>query len=144
MHSQQFSIIAQLLYMIDTTLVKISVGLLLLRFATSIYRYIIYASMIFISLWKTACIFIVIFWCRPVGHAWYIILGQQGSCLSEEIAKNLTSAFSIIDIFFNLDFGLFIPVPMLWHLKISKGAKTGVYLILGLSTVLVLSSLMTL
>jgi len=129
----KYQTLCELFYIADTALIKCSVGFLLLRITPNgakTYRYILYVSMVVLSLWTIITFFIILFQCRPVSFAWDQRSGK-GHCTPSTSIANAGYAFSAMDILFDWLFAL-LPVPMLWDVKMSIQVKASLILILGL------------
>ncbi|TVY27410.1 hypothetical protein LHYA1_G004176 [Lachnellula hyalina] len=129
----KYQTLAELFYIPETAIIKLSVGFLLLRITPNgakVYRYIIFTSMIILSLWTIISFFIVLFQCYPVSYAWDQTSGK-GTCKDAIVVVNAAYAFSAMDILFDWGFAL-LPLPMLWDIKMSLQVKMSLLLILGL------------
>ena len=111
------------------TLLKLSIGLLLLRIVVERkYTYSIKISMIVVSLWSPAELLFVIFQCRPVQYQWdYTIEG--GFCTGN--FKNAAIAFSVMSILTDLFYAI-LPILVLWPLKMKLQSKISIGFVLSL------------
>ncbi|KAF8860532.1 hypothetical protein BDZ45DRAFT_619535, partial [Acephala macrosclerotiorum] len=125
------------IYVLATLFIKLSVGILLLRIAAfSMYRYILWVSMVIMTIWSTVSIALLLAQCRPLSLSWdptWAPSSGRGSCMDRKVFTNVGYAFSAMDIFFDWVFAI-IPVPMLWGLQMSKPIKCSLCIILGLGT----------
>jgi hypothetical protein len=128
----KYATIGQLFYIVGTTVVKFSVAVLLARIApTPFYRYLLWFLAVSMSMYNFLMFFICVFQCQPYSYTWTRMLGGPGSCMSEQVIINMAYTFSALDIFFNFAFGL-LPIPMLWNVQMTRGAKACLYFVLGL------------
>ncbi|TVY17486.1 hypothetical protein LARI1_G004529 [Lachnellula arida] len=129
----KYQTLAELFYIPETAFIKLSVGFLLLRITpdgAKFYRYVIFGSLGFLSLWTIISFFIVLFQCHPVSYVWDKTSGK-GSCKDAVTVVKAAYAFSAMDIFFDWGFAL-LPLPMLWDIKMSLQVKMSLFAILGL------------
>ena len=111
-----------LLYTLITGLIKISICLLYFKLFTisSWTRYAIYGTVMFIFLYSTIGILIIIFACRPLNTLWDLL--ETGTCLNTaDTATALASLNIVADVFI-----LSIPVPDVLGLQLPLKQKLGV------------------
>ncbi|KAI1101962.1 hypothetical protein F4804DRAFT_314549 [Jackrogersella minutella] len=116
-------------------LIKLSIGIFLLRLATQKrYRYTLYASIVIITIWSIVLFFWNIFQCNPVPAQWdYTILANDPTshCVSADEIVNAAYALSVMTILSDWMYAL-LPIPMLWKVKMTLQAKLTVVFVLGL------------
>ncbi|OBT98391.1 hypothetical protein VE01_03129 [Pseudogymnoascus verrucosus] len=129
-NAAKYLIIGELIYIIDSGFIKISVGLLLLRLAVvPIHRYILHASIYILALWTTVTFLIVAFQCRPLSLAWNPASGT-GTCMAAISITRLGYAFSALDIGSDFLYA-FLPVAMLWNIQMTWKLKFSICIVLS-------------
>lgn len=123
------------MYIPEVTLIKISVFILLLKLVPKpIYRWILWMAALTMMAFNFAVWILVLSQCRPVSYRWnqyYFDPSIEGKCFSSTTVVNLGYAFSALDIFYNVFFGL-IPIPMLWHVQTTWRTKIPIFIVLSL------------
>lgn len=111
--------------------IKLSIGFFLLRLAVQKrYLYTIYGTMFVVLIWSLALWFWDIFQCSPVQAQWdYTIPNLK--CVSAQEVVNAAYALSVMTIVTDWLFAL-LPIPMIWHVKMTSQAKATVVVVLGL------------
>jgi hypothetical protein len=136
-----FKWLAQVFYVMIAVLVKLIVGLLLLRICSQ-YRWqrlTIYTLFGVVAAFNAFYIFIVIFQCRPVEFYWFryqVNSKMRGKCNNKKLAE----IPSYISLFLNIvsDFTLaLLPVSFVWRSKMEIKQKISVVAVLGLGSMLV-------
>ena len=118
-------------YIANMMFVKLSIGIFLLRIAMQKrYKYIIWASLVVITLWSLALFFWDVFQCNPVEKQWDYTIAT-GHCVSVSEVVTAAYALSVMTIITDWLFAL-LPIPMVWNVKMTKQAKATVIAILGL------------
>ena len=120
--------------------IKLSIGFFLLRLAVQKrYLYTIYGTMFVVLIWSLALWFWDIFQCSPVPAQWdYTIPNLR--CVSAQEVVNAAYSLSVMTIVTDWLFAL-LPIPMIWHVKMSPQAKATVFVVLGLGVLWVISAL---
>ncbi|KAI0884257.1 uncharacterized protein GGS22DRAFT_21179 [Annulohypoxylon maeteangense] len=130
-----YQAIATATYVLNMWLIKLSIGIFLLRLATQKrYKYTLYASIVIVSIWSVVLFFWNIFQCNPVAAQWdYTILANDPTshCVSADEIVDAAYALSVMNILSDWMYAL-IPIPMLWSVKMSAQAKLTVVVVLGL------------
>ncbi|KAI3399330.1 hypothetical protein diail_7285 [Diaporthe ilicicola] len=118
-------------YVLNMMLIKLSIGFFLLRLAVQRrYLYTIYSTMLVVLIWSLALWFWDIFQCSPVQAQWdYTIPNLK--CVSAQDVVNAAYALSVMTILTDWLFAL-LPIPMIWHVKMTAQAKATVVVVLGL------------
>ncbi|KAL2280435.1 hypothetical protein FJTKL_12655 [Diaporthe vaccinii] len=118
-------------YVLNMMFIKLSIGFFLLRLAVQKrYLYTIYGTMFVVLIWSLALWFWDIFQCSPVQAQWdYTIPNLR--CVSAQEVVNAAYALSVMTIVTDWLFAL-LPIPMIWHVKMSPQAKATVFVVLGL------------
>ncbi|KAH7041413.1 uncharacterized protein B0I36DRAFT_282345 [Microdochium trichocladiopsis] len=124
----------EVFYCVNIIPVKISIGLMLVRIAKNrkVYVYIQYGVMaMFTTMNVIACGFII-FHCSPVAAAWDLSLLQKGGrCNPQDWLVNVYYATTAVNIFTDW-VTAFMPIPLLWNVKLNRNAKISVAGVLGL------------
>ncbi|KAI1377203.1 hypothetical protein F4677DRAFT_48593 [Hypoxylon crocopeplum] len=130
-----YQALATATYVLNMWLIKLSIGIFLLRLATqNRYRYTLYASIIVVGIWSIVLFFWNIFQCNPVAAQWdYTILenDKNSHCVSADEIVNAAYALSVMNIVSDWLYAL-MPIPMLWKVKMTTQAKMTVVVVLGL------------
>ncbi|KAL7625289.1 hypothetical protein AAE478_004505 [Parahypoxylon ruwenzoriense] len=130
-----FQALATATYILNMWLIKLSIGIFLLRLASqNRYKYTIYGSLIIVSIWSIVLFFWNMFQCNPVTAQWdYTILRNDPSshCVSADEIVNAAYALSVMNVLSDWLYAL-IPIPMLWKVKMTAQAKLTVVVVLGL------------
>ncbi|GAP82506.2 putative integral membrane family protein [Rosellinia necatrix] len=131
----KYQALATASYVSNMWLIKLSIGLFLFRLAArERYRYILGASIAVVGIWSLALFFWNIFQCSPVPAQWdYTILERvPGSrCVSVDEIVNAAYALSALTILSDWLYAL-LPIPMIWHVKMTVQAKWSVIAVLSL------------
>ncbi|KAH7264007.1 hypothetical protein B0J15DRAFT_524192 [Fusarium solani] len=118
-------------YVLDMMFIKLSIGVFLLRLSVKpVYTWIIWISLVIITIWSTVIFFWNMFQCSPVEKQWdFRITG--GHCVSADQIVSAAYAISAMTIVSDWLYAI-LPIPMLWTVKMTKTAKATVIVILGL------------
>ncbi|CAJ2507665.1 Uu.00g088510.m01.CDS01 [Anthostomella pinea] len=131
----KYQALATATYVLNMWLIKLSIGIFLLRFAVhKRYRYTLYISIVVVGIWSLVLFFWNIFQCNPVPAQWdYTILETDSSahCASVDDVIHAAYALSTMTILSDWLYAL-LPIPLIWSLKMTAQAKLTVILILGL------------
>lgn len=130
-----YQALATATYVLNMWLIKLSIGIFLLRLASQKrYKYILYISIIIITIWSIVLFFWNIFQCSPVAAQWdYTILQNDPNahCVSVDEIVNAAYALSVMTVLTDWLYAL-LPIPMVWGVKMTMQAKLTVVVILGL------------
>ncbi|KAI1411925.1 hypothetical protein F5Y13DRAFT_190923 [Hypoxylon sp. FL1857] len=130
-----YQALATATYVLNMWLIKLSIGIFLLRLATqNRYKYTLYASIVIVSIWSVVLFFWNIFQCNPVAAQWdYTILQKDPNshCVSPDEIVSAAYALSVMSIVSDWLYAL-LPIPMLWTVKMTAQAKLTVVVVLGL------------
>ncbi|KAI0205402.1 hypothetical protein F4808DRAFT_283246 [Astrocystis sublimbata] len=122
-------------YVLNMWLIKLSIGLFLLRLAVQkVYKWILWVSIIIVGIWTLALFFWNIFQCYPVEAQWdYTILESDSSsrCVSPDEIVNAAYALSALTVLSDWLYAL-LPIPMIWNAKMTAQAKWSVIAVLSL------------
>ncbi|KAK4188358.1 hypothetical protein QBC35DRAFT_206285 [Podospora australis] len=116
-----------------SALVRSSIAVFLLRIATAkLHRWIIYGNLVCVWLLTIVYFFIVIFQCSPSSYFYEQVLDPSaGVCVDNDIVPQVTIAHSVTSAL--TDFILaFLPIAILWHVKLNKRTKAGVATLLSM------------
>ncbi|KAJ4339180.1 hypothetical protein N0V87_003354 [Didymella glomerata] len=127
----KLNFITQPIYLFAIGLVKISVGLFLLRIAVRpLYRRIIIGIMAFMAFYTTGCFFTLILQCTNLAVQWDHTV--KATCWSAHTIKTLSYVNVSLNILTDLLFSVVIPIPLLWSVQMNKRQKSSLMCILGL------------
>ncbi|KAH7033150.1 uncharacterized protein B0I36DRAFT_383072 [Microdochium trichocladiopsis] len=133
-NSLKWQALATATYILNMWLIKMSIGLFLLRIATQKrYRYTLYGALGVVTVWSLVLFFWNIFQCNPVEAQWDLqILANDPNarCVSPEEVVKGAYALSVMTILSDWLFAL-LPIPMVWSVKMSLQAKVTVMAVLG-------------
>ncbi|TDZ49809.1 hypothetical protein CTRI78_v007810 [Colletotrichum trifolii] len=127
--------ICELLYIMSTCLLKISVGYFLLR--VSIRRshvWILRTLMLGTILFGTAYFFMVTFQCVPVSTYWDETPRVEGKCFNDRIVIIMTFTASIINCLADWSFGI-LPLFIVWSLSLPKRTRFLAFAILSFAAI---------
>lgn len=94
----QWQALATATYVIDMMFIKLSIGVFLLRLAVqNAYRYILWGSLVVVSIWSTVLFFWNIFQCDPVAAQWDYTLENE-KCVSVDEIVSAAYALSVMTI----------------------------------------------
>ncbi|KAI0377982.1 hypothetical protein F5Y04DRAFT_263226 [Hypomontagnella monticulosa] len=131
----KYQALATATYVLNMWLIKLSIGIFLLRLASQKrYKYTLYASIVIVGIWSIVLFFWNIFQCNPVAAQWdYTILQNDPNarCVSADEIVNAAYALSVMNILSDWLYAL-LPIPMLWKVKMTAQAKLTVVVVLGL------------
>ncbi|KAM3086298.1 hypothetical protein ACMFMG_000434 [Clarireedia jacksonii] len=125
--------LSSLAYMTTTAMLKISVGLLLLRVVDTkpFYKFFIWISIGIISIWTLITFITGLIQC-PLRADWSPLI--PSACLPPNVVANFGYSLLAETIFFDWVFAL-LPIPILWNIKMSYRLKISVAAILSLGVV---------
>lgn len=113
-------------------MVRTSVALFLLRVSAEYsHKWIIIGNLIVFWIVTIVFTFVVTFQCDPPSYFYSQVLGLEGRCLDISLVPNVTIAHSVIGAMCDLVFA-FLPIAMLWNVRLNKSTKYSVALLLGL------------
>ncbi|KAI3325038.1 hypothetical protein HD806DRAFT_463794 [Xylariaceae sp. AK1471] len=131
----KYQALATASYVLNMWLIKLSIGLFLLRLAVQKrYKYMLGISIIVVSIWSLALFFWNIFQCSPVPAQWdYTILtsNPKSHCVPVDEIVSAAYALSALAILSDWLYAL-IPIPMIWQAKMTAQAKWSVIAVLSL------------
>jgi len=115
----------------STTLVKVSVGFMLLRIAgkKSYARWVIITLMTFMALYTIAGTFTIVFQCNNPRMLWDPTL--KPVCMPPPTLRGLAYFNAAVAIFTDVLFAIIIPVTLLWNVQMHRRTKIGVLATLG-------------
>ncbi|KAI0012750.1 hypothetical protein F4779DRAFT_625669 [Xylariaceae sp. FL0662B] len=131
----KYQALATATYVSNMWLIKLSIGIFLLRLANhKRYTYTLYASIAIVTVWSLVLFFWNIFQCDPVEAQWdYTILKNvpDSHCVSTDEIINAAYALSVMTILSDWLYAL-LPIPMIWNVKMTAQAKLTVVVVLGM------------
>ncbi|KAK3695250.1 integral membrane protein [Podospora appendiculata] len=124
--------LCEIIYPPLSALIRSSIAVFLLRIATAkAHRYIIYTALVFVWVLSIAYFFIVLFQCSPTSFFYDQVISESGTCIEADIVPRATLAHSVVNA--TADFILaLLPVAILWRVKLNKGTKVGIAVLLGI------------
>ncbi|KAH8732978.1 hypothetical protein GQ44DRAFT_781737 [Phaeosphaeriaceae sp. PMI808] len=129
----KLNFITQPLYLFAICLVKVSVGLFLLRIAVQpFYRKLIIGIMSFMSFYTIGCFFTIMFQCTDLRVQWDRTV--NGTCWTTFTLKALSYTNQTLNIATDFAFSIGIPMPMLWGVQMNRRQKGSLIGIFGLGT----------
>ncbi|OBR14678.1 Integral membrane family protein [Colletotrichum higginsianum IMI 349063] len=132
--AMKMSFVSQPLYLATICLVKLAVGSSLLRIASKkLYKNLIIGVMALMTVYTIACIFVgtpILLQCTDVRIFWDF--NVRATCWDVATIKGLSYANSSVNILTDLLFGVAIPAPMLWSLKVPSRVRMSLLIVLGL------------
>jgi hypothetical protein len=110
----QWQIFGQLIYIIVSVFVKLSIAILLLRLSPSLsYRIIVWASASILTISNIAGFILILAHCIPFSYFWdRYIPGHEGRCMPDEPLTNFGYFVLATTILVDWIFAL-LPIPML-------------------------------
>lgn len=127
--------ICELLYIVSTCLLKISVGFLLLRITIErMHVYILRILMLGTVLFGSTYFFMVMFQCRPIPTFWDDSPRAPGKCWNDRIVLIMTYTAAAINCLADWAFGI-LPIFIVWSLNLPFKSKMLVMLILGFAAI---------
>ncbi|KAI8625124.1 hypothetical protein F5Y19DRAFT_272758 [Xylariaceae sp. FL1651] len=131
----KYQALATASYISNMWLIKLSIGLFLLRLAVQKrYKYILGISIVVVGVWSLVLFFWNLFQCSPVSAQWdYTILASnpKSHCVSADEVVSAAYALSALTILSDWLYAL-IPIPLIWQVKMTPQAKLTVIAVLGL------------
>ncbi|KAE8447097.1 hypothetical protein EG329_011081 [Mollisiaceae sp. DMI_Dod_QoI] len=124
--------ICELLYVVSTTVTKLSIAAYFLRLSSKRYqRMVVYVTTAVVLIFSTMYFFFLIFQCSPTSDFWTQFLGVHGKCLSAEVLSSVTYAHCAMSALTDWSFGI-LPIFFVWKMKMNPRTKLSVVLILSL------------
>ncbi|PKS05246.1 hypothetical protein jhhlp_008617 [Lomentospora prolificans] len=118
-------------YVLDMMFIKLSIGIFLLRLAVQkVYKYILWGSLVVVTIWSVVIFFWDIFQCNPVAAQWDYTI-PKFTCVSAAQIVSAAYSISVMTILSDWLYAL-LPIPMLWSVEMTKQTKITVIIILGL------------
>ncbi|PVH93122.1 hypothetical protein DM02DRAFT_249370 [Periconia macrospinosa] len=130
-----FWFFCEIFYTISTSLLKIAVGLFLLRIAVKrLHIWIIWTIMVIAGLVGTTYTMVVIFQCRPISYWWTLDPTAHGSCIPATLIMNFTFSVSALNSFADWTFGL-LPILIIKDLQMKRRVKIVVSGVIALAAI---------
>ncbi|OLN97002.1 hypothetical protein CCHL11_02071 [Colletotrichum chlorophyti] len=127
--------ICELLYIISTCLLKISIGYFLLRVSIRpTHIWILRALMVATVLFGTTYFFMVTFQCVPVSTFWVESPRVEGKCFNDRVVVVMTLTASIINCLADWSFGI-LPLFIVWSLSLPKRTRLLAFGILSFAAI---------
>ncbi|KAJ0422738.1 hypothetical protein BJY00DRAFT_310752 [Aspergillus carlsbadensis] len=135
-------LIGEILYLVATYLVKVSIAFTLFRIVTATrYRYTIYAFIITGAIITTIACFWALFLCNPVNHFWDRFRGSVGSCKPIHTLMAVHFVQASWTLISDLTLGLVIPGLVLWGSLMERRTKVFVWFLLALGSVAAIATI---
>ncbi|KAJ5105462.1 hypothetical protein NUU61_002809 [Penicillium alfredii] len=126
----QLNFATQVIYLWGVGLVKVAIGLFLLRFAPRRgYRIFIWSVIVFMMLYTTICFFTEIFQCKDIRAIWDMTV--KSKCFTPKQLLELSYVNAGFNVLTDVVFAI-LPIFMLRHLQVNKRVKASLICILGL------------
>jgi hypothetical protein len=124
--------ICELLYVVATAVVKLSIGAFFLRLSSKKYQIrTVYITLGVVLLVSTMYFFFLLFQCTPINYLWTKYEDGHGKCLSGHILANVTYAHAAMSAVTDWAFGI-LPIFFVWKMQMNPRTKITVILILSL------------
>ncbi|KAE8146930.1 hypothetical protein BDV25DRAFT_143227 [Aspergillus avenaceus] len=128
--AQHLNFATQAIYMWAIGLVKVSIGLFLLRFAPRKgYKVFIWVVIVLMLLYTTICFFTLVFQCKDIRKIWDPSI--DSTCFTPIQLLKLSYTNTALNILTDLIFAI-LPASMLRHLQVNRRVKASLICILGL------------
>ena len=115
------SMLTYLAYCLTMIIVKLSIGLLLLRLTINkIHIWILYIMMALSAITGIVFFFVTMFQCFPVSFFWN--KAEAGSCIDVHILEGLTYLYGAINAITDFTFGL-LPLALIYNLQMDRKTK---------------------
>ncbi|KAK9775286.1 hypothetical protein SCAR479_07962 [Seiridium cardinale] len=126
----KLNFITQPIYLWAIPLVKVSVGLFLMKISPNLlYRRILQGIILFLMVYTVASFLTLVLHCQDLSALWDNRV--QTYCWPNETIVGLGYSYSTINVVTDLFFAL-IPIPMLWNIQIDRRTKASLICVLGL------------
>ena len=131
----------EIFYCCSTSVLKVSIGLFLLRVATNkIHIWIVRMVMVLAAVFGFAFFFVLVFQCWPISDWWSLDINQK-HCIKPDIVVGLTYGVSGLNVIADWTFVL-IPIAILIDSDIDRRSKISVSIIMGLGAIGSVSSIL--
>ncbi|KAI1748092.1 hypothetical protein F4782DRAFT_388176 [Xylaria castorea] len=128
----KFFYILQLVYVLDSMIVKVGIALVLIRINVQrSIRHIIIIALTLFLISALAFFFLLALQCRPISSIWG---ATQGSCYDYAIVRKSGIAYSAVDIAANFLYSS-LPVVILYRVQMSRRLKISAMFLLGIGFV---------
>ncbi|PSN70207.1 hypothetical protein BS50DRAFT_308404 [Corynespora cassiicola Philippines] len=127
----KLNFITQPIYLFAICIIKLSIGLFLLRIATeTTYRRMIIGIMIFMGVYTVGCFFTIMFQCTNIAILWDP--SNKGTCWGPQTLRALSYTNVCLNIVTDILFAIVIPIPMILKIQMNKRKKISLIGIMGL------------
>jgi hypothetical protein len=118
----QFWYFCELFYILSSFMLKIALGIFLLRIALKkVHIWIIRLVMLGTLIFGTGYFFLALFQCTPISQFW-TVSPDSPRCINSKILTITTYAASGVIAFADWTFGI-LPIFIVWDLKMARKAK---------------------
>jgi hypothetical protein len=127
------------MYPLTTSLVRLSIGVFLLRIAVTRWHRLTLIIVTFCAtLYSVFFFFFILFQCHPIEHYWTRVTDpdslKNGACALGSSELGVSYVHSAVSAVADWTYGL-LPVAMVWSLKMKRGTKVLIALLLGMGAV---------
>ncbi|KZL74170.1 integral membrane protein, partial [Colletotrichum tofieldiae] len=134
----QYFFSAELLYIITTILLKVCVGIFLLRIAiVPTHIWILRITLLVTFLFGTGYLILVGFQCRPISKFWDESPRSPSHCFKTSIVLGTTFTAAILNCIADCTFGL-LPMFIVWSLHMRRKTKALVSILLSFASMYVI------
>ncbi|PMD63906.1 uncharacterized protein K444DRAFT_522085 [Hyaloscypha bicolor E] len=124
--------ICELLYVVSTTVTKLSISAYFLRLSIKRYqKIVIYTTLSVVLVFSTMYFGFLLFQCAPISYLWTKYESGQGKCLRSPILASVTYAHCAMSALTDWSFGI-LPIFFVWKMQMTPRTKLSVILVLSL------------
>ena len=124
--------ICELLYVVSTTVTKLSIAAYFLRLSIKRYqKIVIYTTLSVVLVFSTMYFGFLLFQCAPISYLWTKYENGQGHCLRSPILASVTYAHCAMSALTDWSFGI-LPIFFVWKMRMTPRTKVSVILVLSL------------
>lgn len=128
----QIIFICELLYVVSTTVTKLSIAAYFLRLSGKRYqRVTIYTTVGVVMLFSSMYFFFLLFQCTPISFLWSKYEDGHGHCLNKPTLAAVTYAHCAMSAITDWIFGI-LPIFFVWNMQMNPRTKLSVILVLSL------------
>lgn len=121
-------------YITSSALIKVTVGLFILRFCRSkTHIRVIYFTLGLIITYDLAYLLVCTFECTPVKFFWLELVGEKGSCIDRQVLTDLSFIAAGLNTAADIVLGV-LPVVIVMGLQLDIRTKIGVASVLAVGS----------
>ncbi|CAN8103523.1 unnamed protein product [Discula destructiva] len=142
----KFRWLATLIYILESYLVKVVVGLLLIRICSASHqkwqRVTIWSLLLFVGLFYGAYFLIAIFACQPVDYYYtrYNPIPPEGKCNSAAAATVITYIATMLNVVADWTLAI-LPATVIWRAMLDLRTKISISVVLGIGSIASIATL---